>query len=203
MSPMTRVLAIMHDLVLTAGPQVRPCGETAEAAEKALGPFPALGLECVKDTGLLFPGAVYRIHAEVDADNGCFDHVLFVTKSLCAQAPCVLDSYIGVRGACCRLEVRPGWLARLLALAADAGAGAVVDAGAAKVETEWNWLFDAHERFQAPVRAVTLHVSMSSPFQCRARHRVMRLSAACICICICTCICMYACMYACNHLSRM
>jgi hypothetical protein len=96
-----------------------PCGDTAAAVEAALGPFD------VKWTGAGPLPRVVRLHFQVDADNQCQDHVMFVAP--CPEGPpgaalWVLDSYIGVRGATLR-TLPAQWLTHQVAALQAAAAG--------------------------------------------------------------------------------
>ena len=165
-SPLHRLNAIMQDLGATGGRMPRPCGDTAAATELALGPFSCHSLAPVDKVLALVPGTVYRVHVQVDADNGCFDHVFFVARGVPSHArtPCmaILDSYVDVRGVWYREKpLADPWLAQVLAL------GQVTDGGS--LSRQWNALFHARETFVDPVAGVDIHVAVASPF---VFHRV-------------------------------
>lgn len=165
---MQRVLAIMEDLAMTAGPQARPCGDTAEATELALGPFDTT-TSPVSDLATPSPGVVFRVHMEVDADNGCFDHVLFVTRGPEGR-PCVLDSYIDVRGPWCRIIRDPAWLPSLCALEHLVGDPAALSAAWQYVCALDTSVTTTDTYFRGPVRNVSMHIARATPFRSPRNH---------------------------------
>lgn len=166
-SPVRRILAVLEDLAATGGALPRPCGDTADAAELALGPFAAHSSLAAADIRVLEAGTVYRVHLEVDADNGCFDHVLFATRACAPSWIHVLDSYIDERPVSCTR--RPwGWLKEVLDLVH-------LQEDPVALSAAWQRLFAcsaAAGTFTGPVRSVTCHVVTSFPFGCRVRARL-------------------------------
>ena len=107
------------------------------------------------------PRLLLRVHVEVDAANGCFDHVVF-THGGPAGRPCTLDGYVGL--------YRPR--VRVLADARDVQAWVQRVAGlrhvrdAAILTRQWRRLFPcprmplrARPWFRGPIADVNVHVS--------------------------------------------
>jgi hypothetical protein len=154
---MERLLGVLEDLAITAGPGPRPCGDTACAVETALGPFSVRTVPRSKVLALP-PGTLFRIHVQVDADNCCQDHVLFATRGGSEKATCVVQSYINVHSTTCTTMPGTEWLTAVMDLPKwkhDATAFC----------SQWVHLFRvpaAH--FEAPIHEVTVHVVSVSPF---------------------------------------
>ena len=100
------------------------------------------------------PQLLLRVHAEVDADNGCFDHVCFLLPAW--PQPTVLDAYVDVCGP--RLwAVQPTarrWLKAVAQLPSLQGTAEGLTAA-------WRTLFNvpAAPGFRGPVGNVAVHVS--------------------------------------------
>jgi hypothetical protein len=97
-----------------------------------------------------------RLHWEVDADNGCFDHVAFVFAH--AGVVHVLDSYVGQAPPRVR-TVDPRWLSRAT------GGWAALRSNAVRLTQTWR---DIHEvphapAFRGPIANVSVHVSVWRP----------------------------------------
>jgi hypothetical protein len=100
-----------------------------------------------------------RVHVQVDADNGCFDHVCF----LLPQHRCIVDAYVGLTGP--RMYMCPGggrcsagWLQRVRALGTLGTGGSV---SAVRLTARWRHLFAVPwaPAFRGPIAAVHVHES--------------------------------------------
>jgi len=142
---MTQALALM---ALWVSRQQWPreawsCGAVAHCIETAC-----------REVTLKDADALLRVHVQVDADNGCFDHVCFLLPRHC----CIVDAYVGLTGP--RMYMCPGgsgsadWLQRVRAL----GVGT---ASAVRLTARWRHLFAVPwaPAFRGPIAAVHVHES--------------------------------------------
>lgn len=96
-----------------------------------------------------------RVHVQVDADNGCFDHVCFLLPQHC----CIVDAYVALTGP--RMYMCPGgggddsagWLQHVRALGASPSA--------VRLTARWRHLFAMPwaPAFRGPIASVHVHES--------------------------------------------
>ena len=128
------------------------CGDFAAMVEdrcSLIGPRSVL-------SEVVCPERVTRVHAEVDASNGCFDHVAWVFRN--DYGTQVMDAYVYQRGPGVR-TVDPGWFGDVVVGLPAQGSNAV------RLTRSWRELFAVPDApsFVGPIANVSVHVSVWDP----------------------------------------